>query len=453
MCAIIGIIGARKAAERAMLGLHAMQHRAIDYAGIATTDAEHFYEKLGAGVARQIFLKKIDDSGHIELDLLHGASAIGHLRYPTVQDDGDRMNIQPIEARYGDEKFYLAHNGNLTNTDALLRKLEGAELRTNMDSELIAHLLAKEHTGDLLKDLGNVCNYLEGSYSLILMFADRLIAVRDPRGNRPLTVGRINGSTVVASETCALETLEATVKGDVPAGCIHEFSEDGSVREYRFTGPHARKLCIFELVYYSHPTSVTFNTPILGFRERLGEEFERMAPVPGADLVVGVPDSGTAFAVGWGKSGRSGTFHPVIVRNHYVGRTFIASNQTLRDMEVAQKFQFDVSAIAGKRIVLIDDSIVRLTTLPKVVRRLKTNGAKEVHVRIAFPPIKHPCLYGINTPTYEELSAANLTTEEIREKAGADSLVFMDLDMLKGIADGPGYCDACVTGKYWHKAA
>jgi len=210
--------------------------------------------------------------------------------------------------------------------------------------------------------------------------------------------------------------------------------------------------CLFELVYFSHPTSRVFDVPASTFRQQLGELFEVKRPVLNADLVVGVPDSGTAFAVGWGRSGRSGRFIPVVVRNHYVGRTFIAANQALRDAEVAQKFQFDLDALRGKRVVLLDDSIVRLTTLPEVVARIKAAGAVEVHGRIAFPPVRHPCLYGINTPSYEELAAANCSNEEIRKRAGLDSLEYFKLEWFQELTgDGGSFCTACVTGKYWHE--
>lgn len=439
------MFNARKAAELAAIGLHSMQSRAQDFAGITTSDGENFYTKRGPGIVRQVFTKDA-------LDRLHGLHAIGHTRYPTVEDTPYQENIQPIEGIYGSANFYLIHNGNLTNQADLIKILGINRFKTSMDTELIVRLLEKYSTGDIIADLSKVCKMLQGSYCLILLFKDSIIAICDPTTNRPLSIGTSGAETIcIASETCAFETLDMQFLERVEPGTFVHLTNTG-IERHRFAKAVPKK-CLFELVYFSQPTSNVFGIDLMDYRERIGRKLEEAYPVPGADIVVGVPDSGNLFAIGYGASGRSGKFLPVITRNHYVGRSFIEASQELRDAQVAQKFQISPDAVRGKRIVVVDDSIVRLTTMPVIVRRLRAAGAKEVHVRIAFPPVKHPCIYGINTPQYSELVASRLSIDIIRKQLKADSLAYIDLEDLIALTDDApeNWCTACVTGQYWQQ--
>lgn len=441
MCGIFGVFNARKAAELSVIGLHGIQHRAIDYAGIVSTDGEHFYRERGRGIARQVFSKEM-------LDRLHGKSAIGHIRYPTVADNPTKDNTQPIQGQYGGESFALAHNGNLTNTAELAALVEPLTLSTSMDTEYIVRLLQKDGGDDFEKSLARVCCSLRGSYALVILLKDRLIAVRDPSGNRPLSIGEADGAYFISSETCVFPNLSADHIVDVAPGAIVTI-ESSMVRSKRFADRNEKK-CRFEGIYFSHPASVVFGENVARFRMSVGRMLEAHFPVDGADIVTPVPDSSTFIAQGFGESGRSGVFFPVIFRSHYVGRTFIAATQSMRDEKVAQKFTFSSEEVAGKRIVVVDDSIVRGTTLPKIVEQLRRLGAREVHVRIGSPPITHPCMYGINTPTKRELLSSSATPEEIRQKIGADSLEFLPIKLLRSISREPDtYCWSCMIGDYW----
>lgn len=441
MCGIFGVFNAKKAAELVVIGLHANQHRAIDYAGIVSCDGTNMYRERGAGLARQVFTKDM-------LDRLHGKDAVGHIRYPTVSDDADRDNIQPIMGRYGNTDIALTHNGNLTNVDELRILVDPARLTTSMDSELILRLLEKKQTGDLLRDLREVVSHLRGSFSLCLLLPGCLIAIRDGSGNRPLSLGTANGSYFVSSETCAFANVGATLVRDVVPGTM-EIVSAGGIETIAFASqPHRQ--CRFEGIYYSHPSSTVFGESVTAFRLKLGQALEECAPVSGADIVTPIPDSSLFIAMGYAKSGRSGMYLPVIIRNHYVGRTFIAATQAKRDLEISQKFAFSADEIRGRKIVIVDDSIVRGSTLPKVVPIMRHLGAREVHVRIGSPPIRYSCRYGINTPTREELTAASHTVEEIRTLSGADSLEFLPLEVLRRLSPNPdSFCYSCMNGVNW----
>lgn len=442
MCGIFGIWNTPKAAELTVIGLHGNQHRAKDYAGMVSTDGSHFYRERGTGIARQAFMKE-------KIDLLHGWATLGHIRYPTVNDDPTRDNTQPIMGTYDGTPIAIAHNGNLTNVAELAALLPGCKMSTSMDTEYILRLLEQRATGDLEADLASVFALLRGSFALGILRGDRLMAARDGRGNRPLSIARINGGYCISSETCVFANLAATHVCDVDPGTLVSISSAG-LKVTRFA-PVAMKKCRFEGIYFSHPSSDTFGEPVGRFRTRLGKALEEHAPIRGgADIVTPIPDSSNFIALGFAESRRSGAFLPVIMRNHYAGRTFIAATQAMRDAEVSQKFTFTASEIKGRRIVVVDDSIVRGTTLPKIIRALRQLGAAAVHVRIGSPPITHPCTYGINTPTRTELVGARLSPTEMCEEMGADSLEFLPLEILKALSPDPeSFCFSCMTGQYW----
>ncbi len=442
MCAIFGVYHTRKAAELCVIGLHSMQHRAIDFAGIVSNDGRHFYREAHPGLVRIAFTAGM-------LERLHGLDALGHLRYPTVQDGPGRDNIQPLQGIYDGKPISIAHNGNLTNVDALKLDLN-MPFATSLDSECILRLFEKYDSGDIVVDAAKVFSLLEGSYALCIMLPDVMIAVRDPTGNRPLSYGVSNGGYFVSSETCALTAVDAEGIEDIRPGELVSFSVAGVAKHRLFESSTTLKQCRFESIYLGLPSSTIFGKSVATFRRELGIKLEEVCPAHGADIVTPVPDSAMYMAVGYGESQRSGVYMPVILRNHYVGRTFIAATQAKRDAEVVQKFSFASDEIRGKSIVLVDDSIVRGTTLPKIVRKLRTLGAKAVHVRIGSPPTVYPCRYGINTPTSEELIAAHQTPEEIRMSIDADSLEYLPLEVLRNLSPQPdSFCYACMNGEYW----
>lgn len=442
MCGIFGVYNERNAAELTVIGLHGNQHRAIDYAGIVSSDGTYLYREAGSGIARQVFTKEA-------LNRLHGKHALGHIRYPTVTDDEARDNSQPIVGTYAGKQIAIAHNGNLTNVDELQRLLPTSKLLTSMDTEYILRLLEARCTGDFDEDLKGVLQLLRGSFSLGILLPDRFIAVRDKSGNRPLSIGKLRGGYCISSETCVFPNVEAVPLQDVEAGTFVSIGMNG-LRTVQYAVAAEQK-CRFEGVYFSLPSSNTFNESATRFRFALGQALENCAPViGGADIVTPVPDSANPIALGYGESGRSGRFFPVIIRNHYVGRTFIAATQLRRDAAVAQKFGFCAEEIRGKRIVVVDDSIVRGTTMPTIVAMLRQLGASAVHVRIGCPPIAHPCRYGINTPTRKELIAANMTHADMCHHIGADTLEFLPLEVLQSLSPHPEkWCFACMNGKYW----
>lgn len=445
MCGIFAVYNARKAAELCVMGLHSIQHRARDYAGIVSSDGLRLYRESGEGIARQVFsTKKV-------MDRLHGKSALGHIRYPTVKDSITMgrlfsknwwksaflfftgklkyINTQPIVGKYNGVPIAIAHNGNLTNVDELKALVSSDKILSSMDTEYILRLLEACGTGKIEADLACVFSLLKGSFSLGILLPDRLIAVRDKSGNRPLSIGKSGDSYFVSSETCVFPNMKAGYVCDVEAGTMVSIDKNGMTM-IRLS-PKVERKCRFEGIYFSHPSSRIFEENVSKFRMKDGRKLEKLFPVVGADIVTPIPDSSNAIAMGYGESGRSGKYFPVIIRNHYVGRTFIAADQAKRNAEIAQKFTFNADDIKGKSIVVIDDSIVRGSTLPKIVDMLRWLGAKEVHVRIGSPPIKHPCCYGVNTPTYGELISAELSPSEIRDVWELIRLSFYPLKFLK----------------------
>ncbi len=446
MCGLVGVIRGKKAAELAAIGLHHNQHRAVDAAGIVSSNGRYLFRERGNGIVRNVFDADM-------LDRLHGMSAIGHIRYATSGADGDAKkydNVQPIVGHFHGTQIAIAHNGNLTNVPELERHVSPNERTTTTDTEFILRLIEREKSHDIIHAIKNVLRMLRGSYELLVLLPDRMIAVRDPHGNHPLSIGKSGTTYFVSSETCAFPSLDAQYVGEVEPGTMVTFPEHGEMTVTRYANPSLRQ-CVFELVYYGHPSSKIFGRNVGRFRVRLGRQLEEEFGVPSGEIVVGIPDSSNYIARGYGESGRSGEHYPAINRHHYVGRTFIAATQAMRDLEVSNKFTFSADDVAGKIVVLIDDSIVRGTTLINVIGVLRRMGAREVHVRIASPPFKHPCRLGINTKTYEELIANNKTLEEIRAHIDADSLQYLSLGAVKTVVeDHENFCFACMDGSKWY---
>jgi amidophosphoribosyltransferase len=398
------------------------------------------------GEVEEIFTPRV-------LAKLPGLAAIGHTRYSTAGDKA-LLNAQPILIDCNKGQIAVAHNGNLTNAGEWRRRLEhrGSIFQTNSDTEVILHLIAKSQARNFSGALGDTLNQLEGAYSLLLLTPDELYAVRDPRGFRPLVLGKVpgvdgNDAWMVASETCAFDLLNAEYVREVEPGEMLRISKSG-LESIRYSPPKPHQYCVFEHVYFSRPDSVVFNRSVSESREMLGRLLAREHPVE-ADMIVPVPDSGVPAAIGF--SLESGIpFRMGLIRNHYIGRTFIEPSQAIRNFGVKLKLNPVRSMIAGKRVVLVDDSIVRGTTSRKLVRMVREAGAKEVHMRVSCPPTISPCYYGVDTPTKEELIASSNSPEEIRKYLGADSLGYLSLSGLReAVSDKEGkFCSSCYTGIY-----
>jgi len=448
-CGVVAIFAHPEAEKLAYLGLHALQHRGQESAGIVTSDGLTSRVHKAMGTVADIFTEDV-------LSKIRGTLAIGHTRYSTAGDSA-LLNAQPILVQSNKGSIAVAHNGNLVNAMEVRSRLErqGSIFQTNSDTEVIVHLIAlsREHT--LPEAIADALGRVEGAFSLVLMTPDRIIAARDPRGFRPLAMGRIPALTgqkrdtvVFASETCAFDLIGATYERDVKPGELIVVGPEGITSRFYATGA-PQSSCIFEHVYFSRPDSVVFGRAVQTSREELGRQLAREAPVE-ADLVVPVPDSGVTAAVGY--AAESGIpFRFGLIRNHYVGRTFIEPSQSVRDFGVKLKLNPVRSLLEGKRVVLIDDSIVRGTTSRKIVRMIRNAGAKEVHMRVSCPPTVSPCYYGVDTPSKNQLIAANKSVDEIRQYIRADSLAYLSLEGLKracGEGEKISYCSACYTGKY-----
>ncbi len=440
-CGLFGIWNHPEAANVAYLGLYALQHRGQESAGIAATDGINFHTEKAMGWVADVFSPE-------RLRRLPGHRAIGHVRYSTAGSSNLR-NAQPITANTARGPVAIAHNGNLTNADTLRRDMErdGAIFQSNSDTEVILHLLARAPAGGFEDQITHALRQVKGAYSLLILTPDTMYAVRDPYGFRPLTIGRLGEGWVVASETCALDLMEARWERDVEPGEIVIVSDAGlsSIRPFP---PAERLQCVFEYVYFARPDSILWGRNVHTVRKALGRQLAREHPVE-ADIVIPVPDSGTSAALGY--SEESGTPYELgLIRNHYVGRTFIEPKAGIRHFGVKVKLNPMREMLEGKRIVVVDDSIVRGTTSRKIVKMIRSSGAREVHVRISSPPIQWPCYYGIDTPTRKELIASSHVPEEIRRYLAADSLGYLSLDgMLKATGADPGhFCHACFTGNY-----
>ncbi len=440
-CGVFGVFGHEEASKLTYLGLYALQHRGQESAGIVSSDGTELHLHRAMGEVEEIFTPSV-------LTELPGNLAIGHTRYSTAGDKA-LLNAQPIMIDCNKGKVALGHNGNLTNAAEWRRKLEhrGSIFQTNSDTEVIVHLLARSQARNLSGALGDALNQVEGAYSLLVLTTDELIAVRDPRGFRPLNLGKLGDAWLVASETCAFDLLNAQYVREIEPGEMVRISRSG-IESIHFAPEKPLQQCIFEHVYFARPDSIIFGRSVNESREALGRTLAKEHPA-NADIVVPVPDSGVPAAVGYAlESGIP--FRMGLIRNHYIGRTFIEPSQAIRNFGVKLKLNPIRSLIQGQRVVLVDDSIVRGTTSRKIVRMVRESGAKEVHMRISCPPTISPCYYGVDTPTREELIASSSTPEEICKFIGADSLGYISLAGLRqAVRDTKGhYCTSCYTGVY-----
>jgi amidophosphoribosyltransferase len=440
-CGLFGVWNHAEAANVAYLGLYALQHRGQESAGIAATDGQAFQVEKAMGWVADVFSRE-------RLKRLPGHRAIGHVRYSTAGSSNLR-NAQPITGNTVHGPVAIAHNGNLVNAEVLRDELErdGAVFQSSSDTEVILHLLARADGATLADQLAAALERIRGAYTLLLLTPESVIAVRDPSGFRPLSLGRLSDAWLLASETCALDLMEAEVVRDVEPGEILVIDAQGphSLKPFR---PAARLQCVFEYVYFARPDSVLWGRNVHGVRKALGHQLAREHPV-GADIVIPVPDSGVGAALGY--SEESGIpYDSGLVRNHYVGRTFIEPQQGIRHFGVKVKLNPNREVLAGRRVVVVDDSIVRGTTSRKIVKMIRSAGAREVHVRISSPPIQWPCYYGIDTPTRQELIGSSHTVAEIQRYLGADSLGYLSLEgMLKATGSDPDhFCHACFSGQY-----
>ncbi|QOY51834.1 amidophosphoribosyltransferase [Candidatus Sulfurimonas baltica] len=441
-CAVVGIFGHEEASKLAYFSLHALQHRGQEAAGISSSDGEKLHTIKKRGLVMRVF----DEA---KLKTLSGSSAIGHTRYSTAGDDSI-LDAQPVFARYDLGEMAIVHNGNLTNAEEVRNKLieKGAIFQTFMDTENLIHLIAKSEKKKLLDRIIDAVGRIEGAFSLVFLSRTKMFAMRDRFGFRPLSLGKLpNGGYIVASESCAFDLVSAEFVRDVEPGELLIF-EDGkepkSIKVFEPTPKH----CIFEYVYFARPDSKVFGQSVYQTRKNMGKELAHIKPVE-ADIVIPVPDGGVPAAIGYAQE--SGIPYEMgIMRNHYIGRTFIEPTQEMRDLKVKMKLSPMTDIIKGKRVIVVDDSIVRGTTSKRIVRMLKEAGAIEVHMRVSSPPTTDPCYYGVDTPNKDKLIAANMTIDEICKFIEADSLAYLDGPaLLRSVnTKEDNYCTACFTGDY-----
>lgn len=445
-CGLFGIFGDPDAVQKTYFGLHSLQHRGQESAGIASSNGDFIQCYTGMGTVSRVFRSS---SGILEK--LANPLAIGHVRYSTT-GSSQYINSHPLLSEYSQGQVSVAHNGNLINAALLRREYEsyGSIFTSTTDTEVIIHLLAKPTHVSNPDPLSHVLNHLDGAYCLLFLYSDRIEAARDPYGIRPLCVGQTEqGSFVLASESCAIDAIRAKFIREVEPGEIVRLDKEGlSSRFFAKPGTVTPSHCIFEHIYFAKQNSFIFSENVHEFRKKLGRQLAIEHPVD-ADVVIPVPDSGTSAAIGYSEQSRI-PFDMGLVRSHYVGRTFISPKQKTRELEVKLKLSVVKETVAGKRIVVVDDSIVRGTTTRGKIRTLREAGAKEIHMRVSCPPLRYPCFYGIDFPTREELLANNRNFEQIREFLEVDSVGYMSLEGLLGCATLPAdhYCTACWTGEY-----
>jgi len=441
-CAVVGIYGNKEASKLAYFSLHALQHRGQEAAGISSSNGTKLQTIKKRGLVMRVFDEK-------KLETLRGSSAIGHTRYSTAGDDSI-LDAQPVFARYDLGEMAIVHNGNLTNAEEIRNKLidQGAIFQTFMDTENLIHLIAKSEKRKLLDRIIDAVGKIEGAFSLVFLSRTKMFAMRDRHGFRPLSLGRLpSGGYIVASETCAFDLVGAEFIRDVEPGELLIFDEDKEPESIQVFEP-TPKHCIFEYVYFARPDSRVFGQSVYQTRKDMGRELAHIKPVE-ADMVIPVPDGGVPAAIGYAQE--SGIPYEMgIMRNHYIGRTFIEPTQEMRDLKVKMKLSPMIDVIKGKRIIVVDDSIVRGTTSKRIVRMLKEAGAKEVHMRVSSPPTTDPCFYGVDTPNKDKLIAANMSQDDICKFIEADSLAYLDeASLLRSVnTTTDNYCTACFTGKY-----
>jgi len=439
-CGVFGIWGAENAARLTYAGLYALQHRGQESAGIVTTDGTDYNSHLGVGLVSDVFTGGA-------LERLRGHVAIGHNRYSTT-GGSHIQNAQPLVVNFREGKLAIAHNGNLVNALALRHEMEekGSIFQTTSDTEVILHLIARSSASEIERMIPEALARCQGAYSLVLLAGDKLIGVRDPRGFRPLCLGRRGEAHVLASETCALDIVGADFVREIEPGEMVVIDGSG-VRPIRILKPEPGRACVFELIYFSRPDSIVFGASVDSIRRSLGRRLAEEHPVE-ADIVISVPDSSNSAALGY--SERSGIpFELGLIRNHYIGRTFIAPQQLTRDFGVNLKFNPVRSILEGKRVLVVDDSIVRGTTSRSLVAMLRGAGAREVHLRVSSPPIGWSCYYGIDTPNRRELIASSHTVEQIRRYLHVDTLGYLSMEGLRSCVERPDeHCYACFDGNY-----
>ena len=444
-CAVVGVFNSQDASQIAYFSLFSMQHRGQEAAGISSSDGKKLHTIKDRGLVTQVF-------DEVKLSTLKGNIAIGHTRYSTAGDDSI-LDAQPVYARYDLGELAIVHNGNLTNANSVRQELikQGAIFQTFMDTENLIHLIAKSNKNKLLDRIIDGIKKIQGAYSLIFLSEDKMFVVRDPHGFRPLSLGKIINNNdeetyIVASETCAFDLVGATFIRDVKPGELLIFEKNKppvSMQIFEATPHH----CIFEYVYFARPDSMVFGKNVYKLRKEMGRTLAKEAPVK-ADMVIPVPDGGVPAALGY--SEESGIpFNMAIMRNHYVGRTFIEPTQKIRNLKVKMKLSPISEVVKGKKIIVIDDSIVRGTTSRQIIRMLKEAGAKEVHMRISSPPTTHPCYYGVDTPDQNQLIASNYTISEIANFIEADSLAYLSNDgLLNSVGRDLNYCKTCFDGNF-----
>ena len=446
-CGVFGIYRHKDSAAHTALGLHALQHRGQEATGIVTYDGKQFHSHRSLGLVGENF------SSAKVIDRLRGQSAIGHNRYATTGETVLR-NVQPLFAEFAFGGLAIAHNGNLTNAMALRKRLidHGCLFQSTSDSEVFIHLIAISKHATVVDRMIDALSQVEGAYSLVAITKDALIGVRDPMGVRPLILGTVEGAPVLTSESCALDIMGAEFVRDIEAGEVVVIDDRGIESLHPFPRAPSR-FCIFEYVYFSRPDSQIEGRSIYETRKRIGAELARESMVE-ADLVVPVPDSGVPAAIGYAAEAGQ-PFELGIIRNHYIGRTFIEPTDRIRHLGVKLKHNANAASLRGKRVVLVDDSIVRGTTSVKIVEMVRAAGAAEVHMRIASPPTVHSCFYGVDTPSRDKLMAANMNIAEMTAHIGVDSLAYVTIDGLyRAVGEAgrdalaPQYCDACFSGDY-----
>jgi len=440
-CGIVGVYGHPEAANLAYLGLSALQHRGQEAAGIVSSDGQVLVSHRGVGLVHDVFPEDI-------VRRLTGYASIGHNRYSTT-GASQLKNAQPLVVEYGHGGLAVAHNGNLVNAEVLRAELEasGSIFQSSVDTEVLVHLIAASRADTIEDRVVEALRAVRGAYALVFLSPDKLIAARDPYGFRPLVLGKVKGAWVVASETCALDLVDATYEREIEPGEVVVVSEAG-LASYRVFPAKEIAPCIFEYIYFARPDSTVYGRSVYQVRKELGRQLSAESGVP-ADIVVPVPDSGVPAAIGYAEAAGL-PFEMGLIRNHYVGRTFIEPRDAIRHFGVKVKLNAQRSVLEGKRVVVVDDSIVRGTTSRKIVKMIRDAGASEVHVRISSPPTTNPCYYGIDTPTRDELIASAHSVEEIGAYITADSLAYLSEAGMYAFLGGErtGHCDACFTGNY-----
>jgi amidophosphoribosyltransferase len=444
-CGVFGILGHPEAANLTYLGLYALQHRGQESCGIVASDGNRLRAHRGMGLVADVF------KNDAIFESLPGPNAIGHVRYSTAGGN-DFKNCQPIMVDYARGSIAVAHNGNLVNAQEIRNDLEhrGSIFSTTADTEVIIHLLAHAPSDSLSDRIAGALLSIKGAYSLVFLTETRMVAVRDPNGFRPLILGKLDGAYIVASETCALDLIEAEFIREIDPGEMVLIDKHG-VKSFHPFGKVTPSPCIFEFIYFARPDSMIFGRQVYGVRKEFGRVLAREHPVEG-DVVIPIPDSGVPAAIGYAEE--SGIpFQLGLIRNHYVGRTFIEPQQSIRHFGVKIKLNPVREVIEGKRVVVIDDSIVRGTTARKIIKMIRNAGAREVHMRISSPPTSFPCYYGIDTPTRKELISSSHSIEEINRYITSDTLGYLSLEGLRAAAgavrdSGQNFCDACFSGKY-----